>query len=115
MKNMKSRFMITGIAVILCLALSGGCTKQASGTAAASAGTAGALSTLPDNTLKIKVSVPTFGTDPGRTAVQQEWLKRVEAYLGCEVEITWTYTPWADYRNNEQVILASGALPDACT
>jgi ABC-type glycerol-3-phosphate transport system substrate-binding protein len=73
------------------------------------------MSALPDNTLKIKVSVPTFGTDPGRTEVQQEWLKRVEAYLGCKVEITWTYTPWADYRNNEQVILASGALPDAFT
>jgi ABC-type glycerol-3-phosphate transport system substrate-binding protein len=73
------------------------------------------MSALTNNTLKITASVPTFGTDPQGTAVQDEWLKRVESYLGVKVDITWTYTPWLDYRTNEQVILASGSLPNVFT
>lgn len=70
------------------------------------------LPELPDNTLSITASVPTFGTDPGGTEIQKEWQKKMEDYLGCKLDIKWTYTPWLDYRDNEKVILASGELPD---
>lgn len=73
------------------------------------------LPELPNNTLKISVSIPTFGTDPKDTAVQQEWQKKMEKYLGCTLDITWNYTPWLDYRENEKVLLASGDLPDVFT
>ena len=73
------------------------------------------MSELKDNTLKLSVSIPTFGVDPKDTPVQKEWEKKMTEYLGCKLDISWTYTPWADYRTNEKVILASGALPDVFT
>jgi ABC-type glycerol-3-phosphate transport system substrate-binding protein len=73
------------------------------------------MSELENNTLSITASIPTFGVDPAGTQVQDEWQKRMEEYLGCKLDITWTYTPWLDYRQNEQVILASGSLPDVFT
>lgn len=70
---------------------------------------------LPNNTLSITASVPTFGTDPQGTEVQKKWQKKMEEYLGCKLDIKWTYTPWLDYRDNEKVILSSGELPDVFT
>lgn len=88
--------------------------KDASGESSADAGGT-ELPELPDNTLSITASIPTFGTDPGNTEVQKEWQKRMEEYLGCKLDIKWTYTPWLDYRDNEKVILASGEMPDVFT
>ncbi len=73
------------------------------------------MSELENNTLSITASITTFGVDPAGTKVQDEWQNRMEEYLGCKLDITWTYTPWLDYRQNEQVILASGSLPDVFT
>lgn len=97
-----------------------GTTKEATTSGTTAGTTEGAqpesnMPELPNNTLSITASIPTFGTDPAGTQVQVEWQKRMESYLGCKLDITWTYTPWADYRTNEKVILASGSLPDVFT
>lgn len=87
--------------------------ESSKGTSGDASGTE--LPELPDNTLSITASIPTFGTDPGNTEVQKEWQKRMEEYLGCKLDIKWTYTPWLDYRENEKVIMASGEMPDVFT
>jgi len=67
---------------------------------------------LPNNTLSITVSIPNFGTSPEGTEIQKLWQEKMEAYLGCKLDITWTVTPWADFRENEKVLLQSGEIPD---
>lgn len=44
--------------------------------------------------------------------IQEEWQKRMEAYLGCKLDITWTRTPAVDYADNELVVLQSGQVQD---
>jgi len=70
---------------------------------------------LPNNTLKLTIAIPNFGTSPEGTAVQQKWQEMMEAYLGVKLDITWNMTPWADYRANEKVLLQSGDIPDVAT
>lgn len=70
---------------------------------------------LPDNTLSITVAIPNFGTTPEGTLVQVKWQEMMEAYLGCKLDITWSMTPWADFRENEKVLLQSGDITDVAT
>jgi len=70
---------------------------------------------LPNNTLKLTVNIPNFGTSPTDTLVQKEWQKRMEEYLGVKLDITWNITPWADYRSNEKILLESNDIPDVAT
>ncbi|MDR0668799.1 MAG: hypothetical protein LBF95_01840 [Treponema sp.] len=102
------------VGVLAMVVVIAGCGNKTTGQASQTR-EAGAMSALTGNTLKFSASIPNFGTSPTGTLVQEEWKKRMEAYLGCTLDISWTLTPWADYRNNEQVILASGNLPDVFT
>ncbi len=70
---------------------------------------------LPNNTLTLTVSVPNFGTDALNTKMQKLWQEKVEAYLGCKLDITWQTMPWNDFRSNESVMLAAGDLADVNT
>ena len=70
---------------------------------------------LPDNTLKLTVSTANFGTDQLPTKMQKLWQEKMEAYLGCKLDITWQVQPWNDFRSNESVALAAGDLADIST
>ncbi|MDO4284688.1 MAG: hypothetical protein Q4C60_05055 [Eubacteriales bacterium] len=73
------------------------------------------LPELPDGTLKLNISIADYQQSSEGTLVQEEWQKRMEAYLGCTLDITWTRTPAVDYSANELVVLQSGNVPDAAT
>ncbi len=70
---------------------------------------------LPNNTLTLTVSVPNFGSDALNTKMQALWQEKVEAYLGCKLDITWQVMPWNDFRSNESVMLAASDLADINT
>lgn len=74
-----------------------------------------ALPELKGDTLKLTVSIADFNQSSEGTKMQEIWQQKVEEYLGCKLDITWQRTPWADFRNNELVILQSGDLPDVST
>ena len=99
------------LALVLALALLLGCVSFASaeGTRNREGLT---FPELPNNTLKLTVSVPNFGTDQLPTKMQALWQEKVEEYLGCKLDITWQVVPWNDFRNNESVNLAAGDLAD---
>ncbi|MDL2300954.1 hypothetical protein LJC58_01215 [Lachnospiraceae bacterium OttesenSCG-928-D06] len=74
-----------------------------------------ALPELPNNTLKLELSIAEYQQSSEGTVIQEEWLKRMEEYLGCTLDITWTRTPSTDYSANELVVLQSGMVADAAT
>ncbi|MCR5716805.1 MAG: hypothetical protein K6G23_08170 [Lachnospiraceae bacterium] len=66
--------------------------------------------------LSLEVSIPEFNFTSDGTMIQEEWEKRMEAYLGVDLDITWTRTPYADYRENELLVLQAGSnIPDIAT
>lgn len=68
---------------------------------------------LPElDVLKLEVSIPDFNISSDGTMIQELWEEKMEAYLGVDLDITWTRTPWSDFRGNEMIILQSGMLPD---
>lgn len=73
------------------------------------------LPQLPDNTLKLEVSIAEYQQSSDGTAIQEEWQKRMEEYLGCKLDISWTRTPSVDYADNELVVLQSGRVPDVAS
>lgn len=70
---------------------------------------------LPNNTLSITVSTANFGSDALNTKMQKLWQEKMEAYLGCKLDITWQTMPWNDFRANEAVMLAANDLADINT
>lgn len=70
---------------------------------------------LPNNTLTLTVSTANFGSDALNTKMQALWQEKMEAYLGCKLDITWQTMPWNDFRSNESVMLAAGDLADINT
>ena len=102
------------LALVLALALMLGCMSFASaeGTMNREGLT---FPELPDNTLKLTVSTANFGTDQLPTKMQKLWQEKMEAYLGCKLDITWQVQPWNDFRSNESVALAAGDLADIST
>ena len=80
------------------------------------AGNGMVLPELPDGTLKLEVSIPEYQQSSDGTMIQEAWQKRMEEYLGCKLDISWTRTPSVDYAANELVVLQSGQIPDVgCT
>lgn len=74
------------------------------------------LPEIPGGVLKLNVSIPEFNLTSEGTMIQKEWEKRMEEYLGVDLDITWTRTPYADYRENELLVLQAGAnIPDIAT
>lgn len=73
------------------------------------------LPELEDGILKINVSVADYQSSPEGTRLQQLWQERMEAYLGCKLDISWTRTPSQDYMDNELVVLQSGQVPDVAS
>jgi putative aldouronate transport system substrate-binding protein len=65
--------------------------------------------------LSIRAMVPNFGISSDGTMIQQEWLARMEKYLGTKLDISWEMIPWADYPTKEKTVLASGDIPDVFT
>ena len=65
--------------------------------------------------VELSISRPNFGVDPVGTMVEDEWLVRMNDYLGVDLNITWDSVPWADYREREKIVLASGEYPDIFT
>lgn len=70
---------------------------------------------LPNNTLTLTVSTANFGSDALNTKMQALWQEKMEAYLGCKLDITWQTMPWNDFRGNESVMLAANDLADINT
>ena len=114
-KIMKKRNFALFMVVVMCMTFFVGCksknedtTKETGNvgttegaTEAPVSGTGEAvLPELPNNTLSITVNTANFATDAQGTKVQEEWQRRMEAYLGCKLDITWNVTPWLDYRTN---------------
>lgn len=87
----------------------------AGGTTAAPTTTQLKFPELPNNTLTLKVNIPEFNQTSDGKKIQQLWQEKMEAYLGCKLSITWQRTPWADYQNNELVMLQSGDVADIST
>lgn len=73
------------------------------------------LPELPDGTLKLEVSITDYQQSSEGTLIQEEWQKRMEAYLGCKLDISWTRTADRDYSDNELVVLGSGSVADVAT
>ena len=73
------------------------------------------LPELPDGVLKLEVSIADYQQSSEGTMIQEEWQKRMEAYLGCKLDITWTRTPAVDYADNELVVLQSGQVQDVAS
>lgn len=70
------------------------------------------LPEIPDGVLKLEVSIPDYQQSSEGTQVQEAWQKRMEEYLGCKLDISWTRTPAVDYADNQLVVLQSGRVPD---
>lgn len=73
------------------------------------------LPELPGGVLSLEVSIPDYQQNSEGTMIQEEWEKRMEAYLGCELDITWRRTSAQDYQESELVVLQSGKVPDIAT
>lgn len=73
------------------------------------------LPALPDNTLKLEISVAEYQSSSEGKEIQKLWQEKMENYLGCKLDITWTRTPSTDYAANELVVLQSGRVPDVAT
>lgn len=65
--------------------------------------------------LKLSIMAGTFGSIPENTEVQKEWQKRMEAFIGRPLDISWKYIPWGEYNDKFKLTLASGDLPDIMT
>lgn len=65
--------------------------------------------------LELEVSVADYQSSPEGTVVQALWEEKMEAYLGVDLDITWSRTPSVDYNLNELVVLQSGRIPDVAT
>lgn len=89
--------------------------EQKNDPAATAASNGIVLPELPDGTLKLEVSIADYQQSSEGTMIQEEWQKRMEEYLGCKLDITWTRTPATDYQENELVVLQSGRVPDVAT
>lgn len=119
---MKAKILCLALAATLGVTALAGCGKTessstSSGSSSAGSSTsdstaAGSLPALKDNTLKLIIAAPEFNAPATGTPIQKEWQTKMEAYLGVKLDITWQYTPWASYRENEGVLLASGQYPD---
>lgn len=70
------------------------------------------LPEIPGGVLELEVSAADYNQSADGTMIQEEWEKAMEAYLGVDIEISWTRTPWADFQANEMVVLQSGMVPD---
>ena len=73
------------------------------------------LPKLEGDTLSLTVNIADFSQSSEGTMIQEMWQEKMEEYLGVTLDITWQRTPWADFRNNELVILQSGNIPDIST
>lgn len=67
------------------------------------------------DTLSITVNMPSFNLASEGTQFQQLWQEKMEAYLGCKLDITWVTKPWADYRETEKTLLQTGDIKDVTT
>ena len=72
---------------------------------------------LPEvDTLSITVRTANFGTDSTGTRFQQLWQEKMEAYLGCKLDITWDIKPsLKDMQDNEQQLLGAQDFCDVNT
>ena len=70
------------------------------------------LPELPNNTLSVTISRPTFNEEAHGKPVQTMWDEMMAEYLGCTLDITWQETPWADYQSNQATEMASGTFAD---
>ena len=89
--------------------------EDTAGEWATAAGNGIELPELEDGTLKLSVSITDYQTSSDGKRLQQLWQERMENYLGCKLDITWTRTPSLDYADNELVVLQSGQVPDVAT
>jgi ABC-type glycerol-3-phosphate transport system substrate-binding protein len=65
--------------------------------------------------IKLSIWTPNFGVEAQGTMIQEEWQKAQEAYLNVKFDFDWETTPWADFREKEKIVLASGDYPDIFT
>ncbi len=73
------------------------------------------LPEIPNNTLKLDINIAEYQVSSEGTQIQALWEEKMEAYLGVDLDITWSRTPFVDYSANELVILQSGRIPDVAT
>ncbi len=99
------KLAITMAVLMACSSLLAGCKSQ---TGTKSSGKV-------PSALNLTVMSPNFGKSPAGTDVQKQWQTEMESYLGCKLNITWNYVPWADYSTKEQTVEATGSIPDIMT
>lgn len=67
------------------------------------------------DTLSITVNAPVSNKSAEGTRFQLFWQEKMEAYLGCKLDITWVTKPWSDYRETEKTLLQAGDIKDVTT
>lgn len=69
---------------------------------------------LPElDTLSITVRTANWGTEAPGTRIQELWQEKMEAYLGCKLDITWQIQPsFQDLQDQENTWLAAGDFCD---
>lgn len=87
--------------------------NNGSGTGAAANGIN--LPEIPGGVLKLEVNIPDFNQSSEGTMIQDLWKEKMEAYLGVQLDITWTRTAWVDFRETEKVPLQAGKIVDIST
>ena len=103
------------IAIILTTVMMvSGCSQASKSTSTTEQAKTAAEEKLPE-VLKITIARPIFTKSPQGTAVQDEWKKEMEAYLGTTLDITWEDTPWADYNTKLATYMAAGDWADIFT
>lgn len=109
MKKLRKLYLILSIVIVVSIVLAGCGSNNKSGQDKTNDST---QNNTEIKELNLRVSVPNFGVDPEGTLIQNEWHKKMEAYMGMKLNIQWERLPWNDYREKESVVLASGNLPD---
>lgn len=65
--------------------------------------------------LKINANIADFNLSSEGTMIQTLWEQAMEHYLGVDIEVNFNRTAWADYRNNEMVLLSADDVADVNT
>ncbi|MDW7658043.1 MAG: extracellular solute-binding protein [Bacillota bacterium] len=119
---MKRKFLPLLLLVLVFSLVITACTGQTTTTTTGTTGTTKpgettttAATTTETPVIKLSIWTPNFGVEAQGTMIQEEWQKAQEAYLNVKFDFDWETTPWADYREKEKIVLASGDYPDIFT
>lgn len=91
------------ILVLAMLTVMSGCSNDSGNSAATGDG---------QEVMRFSVTLPASGVDNPNSLVGKEWHKRMEAYMGKKVEISYNYIPSSEYDEKVKLMIASDDLTD---